>query len=131
MKKNLSLFFLFAVIIAHATDIVPNPADPGNLGSARNPFPNVYGSNFVGGGTNLTGITAAQVGADVSGAAQQATNTLASWLPSASVNLATYSYFLVPTPGGYSTNGGFVQGVTDTNRILALLAERHGFPKVH
>jgi len=54
---------------------------------------------------------------DPFGAAQQATNTLAAWLPSASVNLATYSYFLVPTPGGYSTNAVFVQGITDTNRI--------------
>jgi Protein of unknown function (DUF3088) len=35
-----------------------------------------------------------------------------------------------PVPDDAQTLGS-KRFVTDTNRILALLAERHGFPKVH
>ena len=52
---------LFAFACA-ATDIVPNPSAPGNLGSATNGFPNAYASNFfgrfIGDGSGLTNLNA-------------------------------------------------------------------------
>lgn len=48
MKTPLILFSLIIALSATATDIVPNPASPGNIGQAGNGFPNVYATNLVG-----------------------------------------------------------------------------------
>lgn len=42
MKSITLPILLFLALTCHATDIVPNPASPGNLGQTGNPFPNAY-----------------------------------------------------------------------------------------
>jgi hypothetical protein len=74
--KLITALLLALCFVAGATDIVPNPASPGNLGTAANSFPEIYGTNlncvvgitgltinakgfFEGSGAHLTGISTA------------------------------------------------------------------------
>lgn len=66
MKTTFILFALAIALTVGATDIVPNPAAPGNIGQSTNAFPNVYGTNvhaqtltFGDGSTQTTAATAA------------------------------------------------------------------------
>jgi hypothetical protein len=68
---------------ARATDIVPNPSSPGNLGQSTNAFPNIYGTNisaagvFTGNGSGLTNLAAGQITGTVAPA--QITNAPGFW----------------------------------------------------
>ena len=69
MQIKFILFCLTAVVISvTATDIVPNPASPGNLGTAASAFPDAYATNFhgkfIGDGSSLTGLPASGVPAN-------------------------------------------------------------------
>lgn len=77
------LTFLLAGSALAATDITPKPGDPGNLGSATNKFPVIYGTNgnfetIEGDGSAITGLNASALGSGTVPAARLSTATTAS-----------------------------------------------------
>ena len=75
MKTKIIILCLSLACIASATDIVPNPSKPGNLGQPTNSFANIYGSNaslsvvtFSDGSRQATaGVTNTQSSVQISG----------------------------------------------------------------
>lgn len=53
-RYNILLLAATIALSARATDIVPNPASPGNLGSATNPFVKIYGGAVTAGSVTVS-----------------------------------------------------------------------------
>ena len=57
MNTKILVALFLSAVTALATDITPNPSNPGNLGSATGAFPDIYGTNLHA----VAGITGATV----------------------------------------------------------------------
>ena len=102
----LAIFALMAFTVAAATDIVPNPGAPGNLGQATNPFPAGYIGNVVSTNVSAQSITGAATNQfDASGAAAAVGTTS----PVNMTNAANaFTGKIVDTSGSVVTNGNYV-----------------------
>jgi hypothetical protein len=124
MKLNCVLLFVLVATVARAaTDVVPNPSSPGNLGSATNPWPHVYATMFHGSSALLTDLPAGGGGGPIA-----ITNPVS--LASMAVNMATPITIVIATNNFTLSVTGAVSGQAEfasvyiwsgvTNRTLVL-----------
>lgn len=95
------------VFISHSAALLPGADLVSDLGSLALRWTNVYGQEFIGGGSNLTGITPAQIGLNNTDDLPQGSTNL--YFPEAPIDNNPYvrqdgGWVLSPSGGGVSLN---------------------------